>query len=46
MNLKETKQYLEAVIKSQVVRPELKERAYLELAKIEFELAMRKLAAA
>jgi hypothetical protein len=45
MNLREMKTYLEALIKSEVVRPELKEKAQRELAKVEFELAMNALVA-
>jgi hypothetical protein len=39
------KTYLEALIKSEVVRPELKEKAYHELAKVEFELALKAIVA-
>lgn len=45
MTIKETIKYLNAVIRSDVVRPELKEKAVNELNRLQFELAMSKFVA-
>ena len=45
MTIKETINYLNAIIRSDVVRPELKEKAVNELNRLQFEEAMRALAA-
>jgi hypothetical protein len=45
MTIKETINYLNAIIRSDVVRPELKEKAVNELNRLQFEEAMRAIAA-
>ena len=45
MTIKETINYLNAIIRSDVVRPELKEKAVNELNRLQFEEAMRASAA-